>query len=112
MQDEQFMQSWADGHRELSATIDRGLGYLTDRFARRMRRRKGIDNPYGIPAQVESPASLPPAARASLRGLAASAATVVLWVLVMMLATPTPGFAASIDLPVTDAGCVTLLELA
>jgi hypothetical protein len=36
---------------------------------------------------------------------------VVLWVLVMMLATPTPGFAASIDLPVM-AGCVTHLELA
>ena len=111
MQDQQFMQSWVDGHNELSAAINRGAGHLRDRFSRRIPRRKGIGNPYGIPAEVESKGSLPPAARASLRGLAASAATVVLWVLVMVLATPTPGFAASIDLPVM-AGCVTHLELA
>jgi hypothetical protein len=36
----------------------------------------------------------------------------VLWVLVMMLATPTPGLAASIDVPVAHAGCVAHLVLA
>jgi len=93
MQDQQFMQSWNQGHSRFSADLDRALGHLIEHFPGRKGSRKAIRNPYGIPA-LTGP-SLPPAARASLRGLAASVLTVALWVVVLALATPTPGLAAS-----------------
>jgi len=91
MQDQHFMQSWNAGHSRFSADLERGLRHLTDRLSRRGQGRKAMRNPYGIPAQTEP--SLPPAARASLRGLAASVITVMLWVVVLALATPAPGLA-------------------
>jgi hypothetical protein len=100
MQDEQFIQSWNAGHTQFSADLDHGLSHLRERFARRGKGAKGNRDPYGIPTEVESRASLSPAARASLRGLAASVVTAALWLVVMALATPTPGLAAS---PVTAA---------
>ena len=105
MQDQHFLQSWNDGHSQFSADLDRGLGHVVDRFSRRGPGRKIIGNPYGIP--TETGASLSPAARASLRGLAASVLTVMLWVVVLALATPAPGLAAS-----TGCACIALPPLA
>jgi len=106
MQDQQFMQGWNDGHGRFSADLDRGLDHLIERFSRRGARRKAIGNPYGIPTESEPRHTLSPAAQASLRGLAASAITVALWVVVMALATPTPGLAASPEGPVASAECI------
>ena len=103
MQDQIFMKGWEEGHARLSADLDRGIRHLVDRFSRRRAGREAIGDPYGIPAQVETEPALSPAARASLRGFAASVITVVLWVLVMTLATPAPGLAAS---PVATAECI------
>lgn len=93
MQDEHFMQSWNRGHSQFSADLDRGLTNLVDRLSRRRVRPKAIRDPYGIPAETAAPLS--PAAKASLRGFAASVLTVALWVVVLALATPAPGLAAS-----------------
>ncbi len=104
MQDEQYMRSWNDSHSRFSAEIDQALGRLASRFPRRTGRRKAIGNPYGIPAELK-PSGLSPAARASLRGLAASVLTVTLWIAVMALATPTPGLAAPVS-SMAGAECV------
>ena len=104
MQDEHFMQSWNDGHSRFSADLDRGLGHLIHRLPGRGAGRKAIRNPYGIPANTGP--SLSPAARASLRGLGASVLTVTLWVVVLALATPAPGLAASLEAPVASAECI------
>jgi hypothetical protein len=104
MQDEHFLRSWTDGHSRFSADLDRALSRLT----RRAGHRKVIGNPYGIPA--EAGPSLSPAARASLRGLGASVLTVVLWVVVLALATPTPGLAA--PAAASTCACVVRLPLA
>ena len=111
MQDEQFMRSWNFGHRRFSADLDRSLGHLVDRLALRSKRRKDIDNPYGLPAEVEGQPALSPAAAASLRGLAATVITAALWIVVMALATPSPGLAASVD-TVAACACVAHLPLA
>jgi hypothetical protein len=110
MQDEQFMRSWNDGHDRLSADIDRGFGLLADRLSHRGRGRKAIRNPYGIPA--ETGPALPPRAKASLRGLAATVLTATLWLVVLALATPAPGLAASREASVATCACVVLLPLA
>ena len=111
MQDEQFMQGWNTGHRRFSADLDRGLARLSERIAGRPRPTKSIRNPYGLPNQLVSPPALSPAARASLRGLAASVLTAALWLVVLALATPAPGLAAPL-VPVADAACASYLRLA
>jgi hypothetical protein len=93
MQDEHFMQNWNQGHGRFSEDLDRGIGRLRERLAARGSGRKSIRKPYGIPAQTGP--ELSPRAGASLRGLAASLLTVVLWAVVLALATPAPGLAAS-----------------
>ena len=98
------MQRWNQGHSRFSADLDRGLGHVIDRLSGRKGGRKAIRKPYGV--QVHSGASLSPAARASLRGLAASVLTVTLWVVVLALATPAPGLAASLGAPVANAECI------
>jgi hypothetical protein len=110
MQDEQFMRSWNDSHDRFSAEVDRGLSLVIDRLSRSRRRRKAIRNPYGIPVETES--SLPPRAKASLRGLAATLFTIALWATVLMVATPAPGLAAAREAPVATCACVVLLPLA
>lgn len=110
MQDEHFMQDWNHGHRRLSADLDRGLGLLTASFSRSDKARKGIRDPYGIPAGSVDP--IPPRAKASLRGLAATMVTVALWAVVLMVATPTPGLAAARDASTTPCACTVLLPLA
>jgi hypothetical protein len=105
MQDEHFLRSWNDGHNRFSADLDRGLGHVIGRRGH----RKIIGNPYGIPSETRPPLS--PAARASLRGLGASVLTVVLWVVVLALATPAPGLAASPSASIA-CDCVVRLPLA
>ena len=112
MQDEHFMQGWNTGHRRFSMDLDRRLGDLAARLVGRRKGAKDIRNPYGLPHHVGNPLSLSPAARASLRGLAASVLTAALWLVVMALATPAPGLAATSIAPVADTGCVTPLLLA
>src|SRR6187200_335023 len=101
MQDEHFLRNWNDGHSRFSADLDRGLSHLIGRRGH----RKVIGNPYGIPSETRPPLS--PAARASLRGLGASVLTVMLWVVVLALATPAPGLAASSGAP-TACACIAL----
>jgi hypothetical protein len=110
MQDEHFMQSWNAGHARFSADLDRGFRQLIGGLSPRGARRKAIRNPYGIPA--ETGPRMPPRAKASLRGLAATLFTVVLWAAVLMVATPTPGFAASHDASPVACACTVLLPLA
>ncbi len=97
MQDEQFMRQWNSDHDRFSADLDRGLGHITRYFAQRRASHKPIGGSYGFLGKYEQPAApapaLSPAAQASLRGLAASVLTVVLWVSVMLVATPAPGLA-------------------
>jgi hypothetical protein len=106
MQDEHFMQSWNSSHRRLSADIDRGLARLADRLSGRAKRSRNIGDAYGLPPATERRPALPPAAAASLRGFAATVITAALWVLVMALATPAPGLAASIDSVMTTCACL------
>ena len=98
MQDEQFSRQWDAGHDRFSADLDRGLGHLLNFFRKRAEERESIGNAYAFLDRHAVPATpgpqLSPAARASLRGLAASVVTVALWVSVMLVATPTPGVAA------------------
>lgn len=103
MQDEHFMQSWNDGHSRFSADLDRGLNAVVDRISRRKTDRKAIRNPYGIPAETGH--GLSSGAKASLRGLGATVLTVALWVVVLALATPAPGLAASSWAPVETCEC-------
>ena len=104
MQDQHFMQSWNAGHTRFSADLDRGLGRVIDRLSRRGTSQKAIRNPYGIPAEAGPPLS--PQARASLRGLGATLFTVVLWAVVLMVATPAPGLAASNWASVAPCACI------
>jgi hypothetical protein len=112
MQDEHFMRSWNFSHRRLSTDIDRALGNLADHLPRRARRTKPIGNPYGLPNEVERRPALSPAAAASLRGFAATVITAALWVVVMALATPAPGLAASVDLVMEPCACLAYPPLA
>ena len=97
MQDEQFIRQWNSDHDRFSADLDRGLGHLVRYFTQRRESRKPIGSSYGFLARYEAPRpagpTLSPAAQASLRGLAASVLTFVLWVSVMLVMTPAPGLA-------------------
>ena len=110
MQDEHFMQDWNHGHSRFSADLDRGIGLVIDRLSRRRKSRKSIRDPYGIPAATGAP--LPPRAKASLRGLAATTMTVVLWAVVLMVATPAPGLAAAHEVTAATCACTLLVPLA
>lgn len=106
MQDEQFLRSWADGHSRFSAEVAHGLDRLARRFTRHGRASESIRDPYGIPAEVETRPAPSKAGRASLHGLAATMVTVMLWIVVLLLATPAPGLAA------TPRGAVASVECA
>lgn len=117
MQDQHFIRDWNDVHGDFTADLHRTLNQI----GRYQRKRDGdmmtIGSPYDRildKRRVEpSHPELSPAANASLRGLAASAITVVLWSAVMLIATPAPGLAAEPGAPVQQAsGCVLAPELA
>lgn len=93
MQDELFMRGWNAGHEHFSADLDASLERLVERLTGSARSPKGIDAAYGGDA---TRSRLSGGAQASLRGLAASVLTVLLWASVMVLATPAPGLAASV----------------
>jgi hypothetical protein len=108
MQDEHFIRQWNDVHRTFTTDLQHTLNQL-GRYQRT--RQADIGSSYGFLdkyAEQRAPKSdLSPRARASLRGLAASVLTVTLWVVVMALATPAPGLAASPAAPVANAECST-----
>jgi hypothetical protein len=97
MQDEHFLRQWNIRHDRFSADLDRGLGHLGRQLRQRRQTVKPIGNSYAFldkyAARSAPAAPLSPTAQASLRGLAASVITVVLWVSVMLVTTPAPGFA-------------------
>jgi len=104
------MQGWNQGHSRFSADLDAGLRHLLARFPGRRARRNAIEDPYGIPAETDS--SLSSGAQASLRGLAASVLTVMLWFVVIALATPAPGLAAAPDAKTSTCLCIAYPPLA
>lgn len=106
------MQSWNAGHHRLSTDIDRGLGRLAERLTPRAKRPKDIGDPYGLPSQVDHRPALSPGAAASLRGFAATVITAALWLVVLALATPAPGLAASAESVLATCACVSHLPLA
>jgi len=111
MQDQHFIRDWNDVHGDFTADLHRTLNQL----GRHRRTRDGEVTAIGSPydrildrRRVEpSRSDLTPAARASLRGLAASAITVVLWSTVMLIATPEPGLAAPVEAAAAGAFIVT-----
>ena len=93
MQDEHFMRDWVGLHDRASATSHRKPSPLS-RTAVDRKSRFSIGSAYTNRPAADSASGISPVARASLRGLAASVLTFVLWVTVMVLATPTPGLAS------------------
>lgn len=107
MQDQHFIRDWNEVHRDFSADLHSTLNQLGRYQRTRDTGVRSIGSPYDRildRRRVEpSHSKLSPGARASLRGLAASAITVVLWSVVMLVATPAPGLAAGPDTPVQQA---------
>ena len=108
MQDEHFIRQWNDGHRNFTADLHQALNGI-GRYQRT--RQQDIGGSYGFldkyASQRASRQGLSPAAQASLRGLAASVITFLLWVTVMLVVTPVPGLAATPDaLAATAGGCL------
>ena len=106
MQDELFMRQWNQGHEDFTADLHNTLKQL-GRYGRTRHADPIIGSPYDRildrrPVEVTQP-TLTPAASASLRGLAASVITIALWVIVMVVVTPTPGLAAPLDAAATVA---------
>jgi hypothetical protein len=107
MQDQHFIRDWTEVHEDFTADLQQTLNQL----GRYQRTRDGkaaiIGSPYDsiLDRRRVEPArrTLSPAAQASLRGLAASVITVVLWATVMLVATPAPGLAAATEAPATQA---------
>lgn len=104
MQDQHFIRDWTNVHQDFAVDLHHTLNQLG-----RYRRSRGneaatIGSPYDriLDRRRVEPArtGLSPAAQASLRGLAASAITVVLWATVMLVATPAPGLAAPVEVEV------------
>lgn len=101
MQDELFLRQWNDTHEDFTADLHRTLKQLGRYQRTRDEAVAVIGTPYDSildkrhlePARHE----LSPAARASLRGLAANVITFGLWVTVMLIATPAPGLASTPD---------------
>ncbi len=111
MQDQHFIRDWTEAHRDFTADLHQTMNQLGRYQRTRDRKAATIGSPYDRildRRRVEpSHAGMSPAAQASLRGLAASAITVVLWAVVVLIAMPAPGFAAPVDGAVSEASeCV------
>lgn len=104
MQDQHFIRQWTDGHDDFTADLHQALNQI-GRYQRT--RQVDIGTSYGFLdkyAERRAPKpALSPAAQASLRGLAASVITFLLWITVMIVMTPVPGLAASTDAPTVIA---------
>lgn len=114
MQDSQFIHEWTNVHqtftRSLGGMLDRVHGIVKARPDRLHAIVTAYDGPIGrVGSRQRSTQS--PAARASLRGLAATVLTVTLWFTVIALATPEPGLAATAD-AAGACDCVVFLTLA
>ena len=96
MQDEHFMRDWVGVRARLSPSPTTAANRNTSGSDKDDRRHGSIDRTYVTRRKAEGPARLSIAAQASLRGVAATVLTFVLWATVMVLATPTPGLASSI----------------
>lgn len=97
MQDEHFIRDWAGLHHRASvATSHRGVAAPSQTSVSR-KNRLPIGNAYAVRPDSDLKSGMSPVARASLRGFAASVLTFVLWVTVMVLATPTPGLASPLS---------------
>ena len=107
MQDQHFIRDWNDVHGDFTADLHSTLNQIGRYQRTRDRGVTVIGSPYDRildRRRVEpSRSELSPAAQASLRGLAASVITLVLWVTVMLIATPAPGLAAPVDAAAADA---------
>ncbi len=117
MQDQHFIHDWTDLHQDFTADLHQTLNQLGRYHRTRDRGAAIIGSPYDriLDRRRVEPArsGLSPAARASLRGLAASVITVVLWATVMLIATPAPGLAAPVEAAVAEANaCILAPELA
>jgi hypothetical protein len=108
MQDEHFIREWTELHEDFTADVRGPLGAPGQPHRNAL---CTIGPAYDEKSQPARPA-LSHAAQASLRGLAASAITVVLWVLVMLVATPAPGLAASPETSAQLCACVAYFPLA
>ena len=107
MQDEHFIRQWNQGHSDFTADLHGTLKQLGRYQRTRDVTPVVIGSPYDRildrrPVEAAQP-TLSPAAKASLRGLAASVITFGLWITVMLIATPAPGLAATSDAPATVA---------
>src|SRR5690606_13088170 len=96
MQDEHFMRDWVGLHDRASAT-SHGRPTPLSRTAVDRKSQPSIGDAYANRPATDRASGISPVARASLRGLAASVLTFILWVTVMVLATPTPGLASSLS---------------
>src|SRR5690606_39982878 len=96
MQDEHFMRDWAASHHHWSRSKSSSDQPALDRTRKSRKKSEVIGGPYADSPIGDGMTHL---ARASLRGLAATATTFVLWMTVMVLATPAEGLA----LPLADA---------
>ena len=107
MQDQHFIRDWTQVHRDFTTDLHDTLNQLGRYQRSRGKDAATIGSPYDRildRRRVEpSRSELSPAAQASLRGLAASVITLVLWVAVMLIATPAPGLAAPVDAAAADA---------
>jgi len=117
MQDQHFIRDWNAVHGDFTADLHSTLNQFGRDQRSRDRGVAAIGSPYDriLDRRRDEPSrsELSPGAQASLRGLAASAITVVLWSVVMLIATPAPGLAAEPGAPVAQAGaCILAPELA
>src|SRR5690606_32358895 len=96
MQDEHFMRDWVGLHDRASAT-SHGSPTPLIRTAVDRKSQPSIGSAYANRPPADGASGISPLARASLRGFAASVLTFVLWVTVMVLATPTPGLASPLS---------------
>ena len=111
MQDEHFIRQWNQVHDEFTGDLHDTLEQIANRRQARGGSAEIIGSPYDRildrrPAEAAA-RELSPVGQASLRGLAASVITLALWVVVMLVATPAPGLASTLDAPLAQVGtCV------
>ena len=99
MQDEHFIRGWTEVHEDFTSDLQCTLNQLGAYQRSRESAPCTIGPAYDTTRDADAGPALSPAAQASLRGLAASVITFALWVIVMLVATPAPGLAASIREP-------------